>query len=194
MVSFNSFAKEMKMFPLKQNTLRHARFLIKTFKTYKIPQGCNACSPSAGLCHPNPRSSSPASSARTRQGAAQPPFTAFAQREGKAAICMQECCSILKLQQFRGANFSLPYTGIWLWVQAWHSPGSCLQSCSLGRWTVSSCARLKAPGECWKAEMNGLVYQIGLLALQTPSLHTMAEGVQRIPAAPIAPQPAPRAQ
>jgi len=29
MVSFNSFAKEMKMFPLKQNTLRHARFLIK---------------------------------------------------------------------------------------------------------------------------------------------------------------------
>lgn len=78
------------------------------------------------LCHPNPRSSSPASSARTRQGAAQPPFTACAQKEGKAAICMQECCSILNCCRSGEQTSFCLCVDVWLWVRAWHSPGSCL--------------------------------------------------------------------
>lgn len=33
----------MKTFILNQNTLNQARFLIKTFMSYKILQGCNIC-------------------------------------------------------------------------------------------------------------------------------------------------------
>lgn len=63
----------MKTSILKQNTLYQARFLIKTFKSYKILQGCNICFGFFGLKlsrSPMPGSESRFfhSSTRERQG------------------------------------------------------------------------------------------------------------------------------
>lgn len=185
------------MFPLKQNTLRHAGFLIKTFKTYRTPQGCKpACLllgcatptqgalllpavPGQGRVLPSLRSQ-PLPTEKEKQ-----PFVC------RSAVPFSSCCSL-------GEQTSL--CPLWAYgcgyrhgtalAVAWWPTAARLRFGKMD----SSYTSLKAPGECWKAETNGLVCQAGLQTLQTPSSCTMAEGVQEIPAAPIIPQPAPRAE
>lgn len=185
------------MFPLKQNTLRHARFLIKTFKTYRTPQGCKPACLLLGCATPTQGAfllpavpgqgrvlpslhSQPLPTEKEKQ-----PFVC------RSAVPFSSCCSL-------GEQTSL--CPLWAYgcgyrhgtalAVAWWPTAARLRFGKMD----SSHTSLKAPGECWKAETNGLMCQVGLQTLQTPSSCTMAEGVQEIPTAPIIPQPAPQAE
>lgn len=185
------------MFPLKQNTLRHAGFLIKTFKTYRTPQGCKPACLLLGCA--TPTQGALLLPAVPGQGRVLPslhsqPLPTEKEKQPfvcRSAVPFSSCCSL-------GEQTSL--CPLWAYgcgyrhgtalAVAWWPTAAQLRFGKMD----SSHTSLKAPGECWKAETNGLVCQAGLQTLQTPSSCTMAEGVQEIPTAPIIPQPAPRAE